>query len=87
MKKTFFKKGVREFRENRFKYAALIVVLGLGVSMYSSLNSMIESRKITFDAMYEESKFPDSRPGTGSFDVQFLKQHDRIPQDNFRCHV
>jgi len=27
--------------------------------MYSSLNSMIESRKITFDAMYEESKFMD----------------------------
>jgi putative ABC transport system permease protein len=59
MRKTFIKKGIREIWQHKFKYFSLILVLALGVSMYASLYDMLDSRKISFDAIYDESKFMD----------------------------
>lgn len=59
MRKTFIKKGLRELWKHRYKYLLLVVVLALGVAMYTSLYDMLDSRKASLKATYEESRFMD----------------------------
>ncbi len=59
MRKIFVKKGLRELWEHKYQYAFLIVILGLGVGMYSSIYDMGDSREATLEAIYDESLFMD----------------------------
>ncbi|UCG68948.1 MAG: ABC transporter permease [Thermoplasmata archaeon] len=59
MRQTFVKKGLRELWKHRYKYLLLIVVLALGVAMFTSLSNMLDSRKASLEAIYSESKFMD----------------------------
>ncbi|UCG70973.1 MAG: FtsX-like permease family protein [Thermoplasmata archaeon] len=64
MKKTFVKKGFREIRKNWAQYLFLIIILGIGVSLYSTMYDLADSRKATLDAIYEESLFMDIQVST-----------------------
>ncbi len=59
MRKIFVKKGLRELWKHKVQYIFLIIILGLGVSMYSSLYDLGASREATLDAIYEETNFMD----------------------------
>jgi putative ABC transport system permease protein len=59
MRKTFVKKGLRELWKHKYQYAFLIVILGLGVGMYSAIYDMGDSREATLEAIYDESLFMD----------------------------
>ncbi|WP_455391887.1 ABC transporter permease [[Eubacterium] cellulosolvens] len=59
MRKTFVKKGLRELWKHKYQYAFLIVILGLGVGMYSAIYDMGDSREVTLEAIYDESLFMD----------------------------
>ncbi|MBN1538596.1 MAG: FtsX-like permease family protein [Candidatus Thermoplasmatota archaeon] len=61
MRKTFLKKGVREIWAHKYQYFFLILILGLGVAAFGSLNDMQASRFSTFDHNYEECRFQDLR--------------------------
>jgi putative ABC transport system permease protein len=59
MKKTFVKKGMREIRRGWVQYLFLVVILGIGVSMYGVMSDLGDSRWSTLDSIYEEAAFMD----------------------------
>ncbi len=61
MRTTLLKKGIREIWAHKVQYTFLILILGLGVAAYGSLNDMQASRLDTFEHNYEECHFQDVR--------------------------
>ncbi len=59
MKKTLIKKGFRELKKYKIQYIFLIIILGLGVGMYSALYDLGDSREATLSVIYDESNFMD----------------------------
>ena len=59
MKKTLIKKGLREVWAHKVQYILLILILGIGIASYGSLYNMSDTRLVTLEAIFDESKFMD----------------------------
>lgn len=59
MRKTLLKKGFRELWAHKIKYIMFIIILALGVSMFNTMFSFMETRELTVDRIYDESNFMD----------------------------
>lgn len=56
---TLIKKGKRELWAHKSQYILLIVILGMGIGMYTSMFDFMGTREITMHAIDEESRFMD----------------------------
>jgi putative ABC transport system permease protein len=59
MRKTLLRKGFRELWAHKVKYIMFIIILAMGVSMFNTMFSFMETRELTVDAIYNESHFMD----------------------------
>ena len=59
MRKTLFRKGFRELWSHKVKYIMFIIILAMGVSMFNTMFSFMETRELTVNAIYNESNFMD----------------------------
>ena len=64
MRKTLLLKGFRELWAHKVKYIMFIIILAMGVSMFNTMFTFMETRELTVDTIYDESKFMD-------YDIQF----------------
>jgi len=61
---TLIKKGRRELWAHKGQYILLIVILGMGIGMYTSMFDFIGSREATMDLVENESYFMDLQIST-----------------------
>ncbi len=59
MRKTLLRKGFRELWAHKVKYIMFIIILAMGISMFNTMFSFMETRELTVDAIYSESHFMD----------------------------
>jgi putative ABC transport system permease protein len=59
MRKTLLLKGFRELWAHKIKYIMFIIILALGVSMFNTMFTFMETRELTVDTIYDESQFMD----------------------------
>jgi putative ABC transport system permease protein len=59
MRMTLIKKGRRELWEHKAQYILLIVILGMGIGMYTSMFDFMGTREATMTAIEDQCRFMD----------------------------
>ena len=73
MRMTLIKKGRRELWQHKAQYILLIVILGMGIGMYTSMFDFMGTREATMTTIEKESRFMDFEIST-QYGIMLEKQ-------------